>query len=75
MTQIPNDGAVSRGDAYPMAAGAMLLGIYVAMHLAVAGVLHLVSGPDAAAAVVRGSTAHETIDQTDNSTISSRVQP
>lgn len=41
----------------PIAAAAILLGIYVAMHLAVGGVIHVLTPPDAVAAAPDSPTA------------------
>lgn len=52
----------AQGDGFPRTttptkAAAALLGIFIAMYLAVAALLHMVSGPDAAAATAkRGAT-------------------
>lgn len=43
------DGGSGRMS-YSMKAAAALLGVYVAMHLAVGGILHVLAWPDAAAA-------------------------
>ena len=39
----------------PIAAAAILLGVYVAMYLAVAGIVHLLTPPDATARVPAGN--------------------
>jgi hypothetical protein len=51
-----------RRTATPIRAAAALLGIYVALHLAVAGIIHILSSPDAFAVIgaVHSATAAAT---------------
>ena len=50
-TSTPNDDAGSKRVKSPLRAAAELLGIYIAMYLAVGGLLRIVSSPDAVAAI------------------------
>jgi len=50
-TSDPSHDAGSAFIGSPIRAAAILLGIYIAMYLAVAGVVHVLAWPDAAAAV------------------------
>jgi hypothetical protein len=48
-TDDPRDDADGRRFRSPIRSGLILLGIYIAMYLAVGGVVHLLTSPDAAA--------------------------
>jgi len=56
-TGVPREDTGIVGARSPMAAGLTLLGIYVAMYLIVAGLVHVLTSPDAAAIASERSTA------------------
>ena len=56
-TGVPREDTGILGARSPMAAGLTLLGIYVAMYLIVAGLVHVLTSPDAAAIASERSAA------------------
>ena len=60
----------------PIAAGMVLLGIYIAMYLAVAGVIHVLTSPDAATAMApEGSMAPASAASASNPTAAADDSP
>jgi hypothetical protein len=56
-TKDANDDVGTRHVRSPIAAGLLSLGIYIAMYLAVAGVFHVLTPPDAVAIAPNGASA------------------
>jgi hypothetical protein len=59
----------------PIAAGVVLLGIYIAMYLAVAGVIHVLTSPDAAAVASERSTVPASTATASNQTAGAHDSP
>jgi len=69
------DAGISRIKS-PIAAGMVLLGIYIAMYLAVAGVIHVLTSPDAATAMApEGSMAPASAASASNPTAAADDSP
>jgi hypothetical protein len=65
----PSDAAGAHRIKSPIAMAMILLGIYITMHLAVGGVIHVLTEPDASAPAGDSSMAHVSAARASNTTV------